>query len=825
MNRRNPDTVAKWRITLTQGSLRQPWAGGLNRFAIKGKNANPMNHNMIKIAGLILFLALPAVAQQSNPPSALTAADYARAEKWMGYNTNPLVFRAGVRPSWQGDERFWYRLTTAEGTEFVMVNSASGTKSPAFDHARLAAALSAVAGTAYNAHHLPFTDFEMSADGQTISFTVQRRRWKCDLTAGKCTAEASAAAAGQGGGRSGLANSLLSPDKKRAAFIRDFNLWVRDVATGKETQLTTDGVKDFGYATDNAGWVHSDRPVLVWSPDSKKIATFQQDQRGVGEMYLVETKVGHPTLQAWKYPLPGDEVVTMIQRVIIEVDVPRVIRIKMAPDQHRSTLCDDLQCRGGEWADVEWTPDATQLAFVSTSRDHKLAQLRIADAATGNVRDVLEEKVVTQFESGQGRVNWHYLPATNELIWYSERDNWGQLYLYDANTGKLKNQITTGDGVVTQVLKVDEKNRLIYFLAAGREKGRDPYFVHFYRIGFDGKNPSLLTPEDANHEVSMSPSGRFFFDSYSKPDVPPVAVLRAADGNMISTIEKADISKLIAAGWKPPVPITVKARDGVTDLYGLMFKPTNLDEQKKYPIINHIYPGPQGGSVGSRSFSAARGDTQALAELGFIVVEIDGMGNPLRSKKFHDAYYGNMGDNTLPDQVTAMKQLAARYPWIDIDRAGIYGHSGGGYATADAMFRYPDFFKVGISESGNHDNREYEDDWGERYQGLLTRDGNGKTNYDDQANQNFAKNLKGHLLLAHGTLDDNVPPYNTLLVVDALIKANKDFDLLMLPNQRHGYGNASNYMTRRRWDYFVRYLMGAEPPKNYELKPPATPGQ
>ena len=790
------------------------------------KIKSPMKNKMLKLTSLILFLIVAAIAQPAGyAQSAVTAADYARAEKWMGYNTNPLVFRAGVRPVWQGDQRFWYRVTTAEGTEFVMVNSTTGTKAPAFDHTKLAAALSAAAGGTFDAHHLPFTDFELSADGQTISFNAQRRRWKCDLTAGKCSSEGTAPTAGQGGGGRGpAANSLLSPDKKRAAFIRDFNLWVREVATGKEIQLTTDGVKDFGYATDNAGWTHSDRPVLVWSPDSKKIATFQQDQRGVGEMYLVETKVGHPTLQAWKYPLPGDEVVTMIQRVIIEVDTPRVIRLKLAPDQHRSTLCDDLQCRGGEWADVEWTPDGTQLAFVSTSRDHKHAQLRIADAATGNIRDVLEETAATQYESGQGRVNWRYLSGTNEVIWYSERDNWGQLYLYDATTGKLKNQITTGAGVVTQLLKVDEKNRQLYFLAAGREQGRDPYFVHFYRIGFDGKNLSLLTPEDGNHEISLSPAGNFFFDSYSKPDVPPVAVLRSADGRLISAIEKADISRLLATGWKPPTPITVKARDGVTDLYGLMFKPTNLDEKKKYPIINHIYPGPQGGSVGTRSFSAARSDTQALAELGFIVVEIDGMGNPIRSKKFHDAYYGNMGDNTLPDQITAMKQLAEKYPWIDLDRVGIYGHSGGGYATADAMFRYPDFFKVGISESGNHDNREYEDDWGERYQGLLTKEANGKTNYDDQANQNIAKNLKGHLLLAHGTMDDNVPPYNTLLVVDALIKANKDFDLLMLPNQRHGYGNASNYMTRRRWDYFVRYLLGVEPPKNYELKPPATPG-
>ena len=781
------------------------------------------SRNILNLTVLILVIAFPVMTQQTDAPRTLTASDYARAEKWMPYNTNPLVFRSGVRPTWQADDRFWYRITTAEGSEFLLVDASKGTRAPAFDHAKLAVALSAATGTTYDAHRLPFTDFELSADGQTISFSIQRRRWKCDLVADKCSAEGTPPASGQRG-RGGPANDILSPDKKRAAFIRDFNLWVRDVATGKETQLTTDGVKDFGYATDNAGWIHSDRPVLLWSPDSKRIATFQQDQRGVGEMYLVETKVGHPTLQAWKYPLPGDEVVTMIQRVIIEVDGPRVIRLKLPPDQHRSTLCDDLQCRGGEWADVEWTPDGTQLAFVSTSRDHKHEQLRIADAANGTIRDVVEETAATQYESGQGRFNWRYLPATNEVIWYSERDNWGQLYLYDAATGKATNQITTGEGTVTQLLKVDEKNRRLYFLADGREKGRDPYFAHFYRVGFDGKNLALLTPEDANHEISLSPSGGFFFDSYSKPDVPPVAVLRDADGKLINTLEKGDISRLVAAGWKPPVPIVVKARDGVTDLYGLMFKPTNLDQKKKYPIVNHIYPGPQGGSVGSRSFSAARGDTQALSELGFIVVEIDGMGNPMRSKKFHDAYYGNMGDNTLPDQIAAMKQLAEKYPWIDIDRAGIYGHSGGGYATADAMFRYPDFFKVGISESGNHDNREYEDDWGERYQGLLVRDSGGKTNYDDQANQNVAKNLKGHLLLAHGTLDDNVPPYNTLLVVDALIKANKNFDLLMLPNQRHGYGNAGNYMTRRRWDYFVRYLLGAEPPMNYELRPPAAPG-
>jgi dipeptidyl aminopeptidase/acylaminoacyl peptidase len=723
----------------------------------------------LAVAAALIAGAAPIHARRQSPPPAVTAADYARAERFLGPATTPLVLRSGVRPTWLPDGRFWYRVTTESGSEAVLVDPAKGTKAA------------------------------------------------CDLPACAASGRGAGARGALAGGRGAGRTDVPSPDGKRTAFVRDWNLWVRDVASGKETALTTDGVKDFGYATDNAGWSHSDRAILVWSPDSKKIATFQQDQRKVGEMYLVSTKVGHPELQAWKYPLPGDDVVAMIQRVVIDVEAPKVVRFKMDPDQHRSTLCDNLACRGGDWGDVQWAPDSSNVAFVSTSRDHRKTQLRVADAASGDVRDVLEETVPTFFESGNGRINWRYLPASNEVIWFSERDNWGQLYLYDLS-GKLKHQITTGEGNVTQLLRVDEKNRVLYYQAVGKEKGRDPYFTHFYRAGMDGKNPTLLTPEDATHEISLSDNGDFFVDSYSKPDVPPVAVLRDAAGKLILTLEKADISPLIATGWQPPVPITVKARDNQTDIYGLMFKPTKLDPSRKYPIVNHIYPGPQTGSVGSRSFSPARGDTQALAELGFVVVELDGMGTPWRSKKFHEAYFADMGDNTLPDQVAGMKQLAQKYPWIDIDRAGIYGHSGGGFATAGAMFRFPDFFKVGISESGNHDNRVYEDDWAEKWQGLLEKKPDGSTNYDDQANQNHAKNLKGHLLLAHGTMDGNVPPNNTLLVVDALIKANKDFDLLMIPNAGHGYGSASNYMMRRRWDYFVRHLLGAEPPKEYQIR-------
>jgi len=806
--------------------------GGSWALLSSGLQWSNLEHMHFRVCCLAAGVTAIALAQPK-----FSTADYQRAEKMMSYNTTPLMVRVssdpagrgggGIRPNWLPDDRFWYRVTTLEGSEFVLVDPAKGTRAPAFDHAKVAAALSTAAGRTIDAKNPPFQEIEFSEDGKSI--TVQAGgSYKCDVAGAQCVAvEGGRGRGGRGGGRGGRGGGRggadavpesLSPDKKHAAFIRDWNLWVRDVATGKETQMTTDGVKDFGYATDNAGWSNSNRPIMLWSPDSKRIATFQQDQRNVGEMYLVETKVGHPALRAWKYPLPGDEVVPTISRVVMDLDGPRVTRLQMPPDQHRSTLCDHVACRGGEWSDVEWNADGSRLAFVSTSRDHRTEVLRIANATTGEVREVLKEEVPKFFESGNGRVNWHYLDATHEVIWFSERDNWGQLYLYDLNTGKLKNQITSGDGNVTQVLKVDEKSRVIYFLGVGKEKGRDPYYSALYRIGFDGRGLKLLTPEDATHDVSVSPKSNYFVDSYSTPTTPPITVLRDLDGKVLATIAKADISKLVAAGWVPPVPFTVKARDGQTDLYGLMFKPTNFDPNKKYPIVNHIYPGPQTGSVGGRSFAASRGDCQSLAELGFIVMELDGMGTPWRTKKFHDAYYGNLGDNTLPDQVTGMKQLAQKYPWIDIERAGIYGHSGGGFAAAGAMFHYRDFFKVGISEAGNHDNREYEDDWAEKWMPLL--DDSTKKAYEDSANQNFAKDLKGHLLLAHGSTDTNVPPYNTLLVVNELIKANKDFDLIFLPNRGHGFGNEP-YMVLRRWDYFVRYLLGAEPPHEYQIKQPA----
>lgn len=718
-----------------------------------------------KIGPLLVIILFSCSLSKGQSIKTFTDTDYIHAASMLSNNVARLVDN-DIRPQWLTDGRLWYTSMTENRVDFVLFNPVNGKKTTAASRKELL--------------------------GQASVNQEYNRRYR---------------------------EEVPSPDGKYIAFIRDWNLWLRESATGKERALTTDGIENFGYATDNAGWKHSNRPVLSWSPDSRKIATFQQDQRHVSNMYLVRTKVGAPELVEWKYPLPGDKDIIRIYRIIIDVtkEPAEIIRLKLASDARRGTLCDDISCEGG-FDDVVWSEDAARLVFVSTSRDHKQENVRMADCQTGEVKDIFQETVPTQYESGQGTINWTFLSGTNEIIWYSERSDWGHLYLYDASTGTLKNQITSGDYVVRQVLNIDRKNRLIYFIGSGKEPDTNPYYRYLYRVDFNGKKLTLLTPGKGDHSISFSPDGKYFTDSYSQPDVPAVYEVRDIKGKLVAILEKTDLSRLTATGWKPPEIFTVRSSDNRWDLYGLMFTPSKLVNTLKYPVIVYIYPGPQGGSVGSWSFQAARSDCQALAELGFIVIQLEGSCNPDRSKSFHDACYGNMAENTLHDQVSCLKQLAEKYSYLDLEKVGIWGHSGGGFAAAAAMFRFPDFFKVGISESGNHDNRNYEDDWGERYIGLETYDKNGVSNYENQANEVYARNLKGKLLLVHGGMDDNVPPYNTYLVVDSLIKANKDFDLLILPNARHGYGSDSYYMMRRRWDYFIRNLMMGIPPKEFIIK-------
>ncbi len=780
-----------------------------------------MRRSMYTIFLSIVILMLVSCTK----PEVITLEDYQRAEKFLNINTSPLVLGTVSNQTWLKNDQLIYKNTIAEGVEFILADPATKEKKRLFDHEKLASSLAQLTGKETKPFDLSISQPDLSDDGNLLSFTIDRKRYQTDLTT-YTTSEISPTA---------LRNEYLSPNGLKAAFIKEYNLWVRDTQSGKVTQLTFDGKKDYGYATNNAGWTKSDSPVLLWSPNSDKIATFQHDGRGVGEMYLYTTKVGHSKLEAWKYPLPGDSLIFRIERVVIHLNKqPSVVRLKMRPDPHRSTISDHIAERDGRFLDVEWSADGEQLAFVSSSRDHKIAQLQVANPFTGDVRSALVESVNTYFESGNDMVNWHVLKETDEVIWFSERDNWGHLYLFDLKTGSLKNQITKGEWAVQQVHHIDRTNRLIYFTGSNKEEG-DPYFEYLYKVNFDGSNLKNLTPEKANHTITWSVNKNYFTDSYSTPTEPAGTVIRNLKGEIILPLEKGDITKLIASGWVAPIPFTVKARDGKTDLYGLMYKPSNFVASKKYPILNYLYPGPQSGSVGSRSFLSSRGDKQALAELGFIVVEVDAMGTPGRSKSFHDAYYGNMGDNGLPDQMEMIKQLASQNSWMDLDRVGIWGHSGGGFASTDAILRYPDFYKVAVSGAGNHDNRNYEDDWGEKWQGLLVKNpktpanAEGKsmnmeiqnvpdeTNYDNQANQLLAKNLKGKLLIAHGMMDGNVPPTNTLLVVDALMAADKDFDMLVLPNAGHGFGN-SRYFMKRRWDYFVKHLRGLEPPSEFVFK-------
>ncbi|TAN22074.1 MAG: S9 family peptidase [Acidobacteria bacterium] len=787
---------------------------------------------------LVLGMGIGLGAQMA--PKQVTAAQYAEAERYLGYNVDPLVLNAMEGAHWLKDGRFWYSASDAQGPNYVLVNPARATREPAFDRVAMARALSAISGRKVTVKTLRVTGLTFSPDGQSVTLSYRGKRYQCTRSGASCEPSNQPAPPnpfarfGAGGGTPGQPPLSVSPNGTLAVYIKNWNLWLRNMQTHQDTQLTFDGVENFGYATDNAGWTNSDRAIVLWSPDSTRIATYQQDQRGVGKLYLVPVVAGHPKLVTQVYPLPGDKVVTTIQRVVIDVagpGAPKVVRLQMPPDQHRSTTKDDLAWSQHE--DVQWNPEGTKLLFVSTSRGHKHEWVRLADAATGAVQTIFEDTVKTQYQGGQGGGTFRYLPKRGGFIWYSQKDappapgmaggteaGLGQLYFYGLD-GKAQHQITSpSNGNVDSVVYVDHKAGYVYYIATA-VPGVNPYYQQLWRAPIAGGEPQRLTPENENHRISFAPGGKYFIDTYSTPDAPPISVLRTDTGKLLMRLTKADISRLVATGWKPPIMVAVKGRDHKTDIYGVMIPPFHPEPGRKFPIINYIYPGPQIGSVANWNFAAARGDDEALAQLGFVVVSLDGMGTPWRGEKFHDAYYGDMKDNTLPDQVIGMKELAQKFPYIDISKAGMWGHSGGGFATADAMFRYPNFFKVGVAESGNHDPLEYEDDWAERYQGLVTPTGvDHETTYTGQDNESAAKNLRGHLMLTVGTSDNNVPLNNTLLVVQALIKANKDFKLILYPNAHHGYATYSPYQMRQRWDFFVRYLAGEEPPHEFKMETP-----
>jgi dipeptidyl-peptidase-4 len=778
----------------------------------------------------IATLAQLALATSVSGQWSGTRNDYTRAERFLGPNAQELVANDAVQPRWLSAtaSRFWFRNRTLSGYEFVVADAATGARRPAFDHARLAASLSVAADTSFDPQRLPFREIRFVDGERAVRFAVAKgKSWKCDLVTYVCVGPDSAAL--------DKVAEVGSPDGKRVAFVRAHNVWVRDLASGKEDQLTTDGQADYGYATPtgccqqvtNVREKRDQRPVLVWSPDSRRIATYKIDERGVRRMYLLETKSPGPVLHTYPYALPGDSIIPSYDTYILDVPSRRALKVNRPAQQAVNTSCCGLTS-DSVIKDMRWDAESEHLFMTFGARGYRQLDLAEVDASSGEARTILSEKgktyVETNLASG-GVPNWRPVRHDREVIWFSERDGWGHLYLVDGASGAVKHQITSGPWTVGDLLRVDETTGWVYFTGRGREAGRDPYFRHLYRVKLDGSGIQLLTPENADHDVSLAPNGAYFVDSYSRLDTLPVTVLRRADGSLVKELQRADASRLFALGWRYPVPFTVKARDGVTDIYGVMFRPSKIDPSRKYPIIDNIYPGPQIGPIGNRSFSSSvHGSNAALAELGFYVIELDATGTPFRSKAFHDSYYGNMTDNGLADHVAAIKQLAARDPQIDVSQVGIYGHSGGGFSSTDAILRFPDFFKVAVSGAGNHDNRSYDYTWGEKYQGVLKRNADGTDNFDSQANHKLASNLKGNLLLMYGTLDDNVHPVATQLLIDELIKANKEFDLLVLPNRNHGFASEP-YAIRKTWDYFVRHLLGTEPPKDVVLRVPVADGR
>jgi dipeptidyl aminopeptidase/acylaminoacyl peptidase len=725
--------------------------------------------------------------------------------------------------------QFWYRNRSTRGYEFLMVDAATGARRPVFDHVKLAAALSEAADTAFDPLRLPFRDFVFTPDRKGIRFGVGGKRWwACDVTAYTCT--------GPDTVPNERRNLVKSPDGRWVAYERGGNLYTRPIAGGEEVALTTDGTGDYGYALANIGCCAQVtsvrnktelRPYVLWSPDSKKLVTHKWDQRGVRQMALLETKNPGPILHQYRYALPGDSVIPKFELYVFDLESRKGTKLDVPPAEAVNTTCCWL-ATDTIWKDVRWgAPSGSDQVFFTVGKRgyHELA-LYVADAATGSARQVLVEKGPTYVETNQnsgGIPNWRPVAGGKEVLWWSERDGWGHLYLIDAATGAVKNRVTGGDWMVNDLLWVDDAQRYAYFTARGREQGRDPYFRFLYRVKLDGSGLELLTPEDADHQISFAPDGKSLVDVYSRPDQPSVSRLRLPTGAVVKELQRADISRLTAVGFTPPEMFTVKARDGQTELEGLLFRPTNFDSSATYPIIDYIYPGPQIGSVGTRQFTVNYGgNARALAELGFIVMQVDAMGTPGRSKAFHDAYYGRMEDNGIPDHIAAIKQLAARYRQIDLDRVGIFGHSGGGFSSTDAILTYPEFFKVAVSSAGNHDNRSYDFTWGEKYHGLLKKLSDSTDSFDSQSNWRKAKNLQGKLLLTYGTLDDNVHPNATQLVIDELIKANKDFDMFVMPNRNHGFAG-DPYMIRRTWDYFVQHLLGVTPPAGYAIRPAPSP--
>lgn len=798
---------------------------------------------MRKTLLLMVILLAGAAGMAQNKP--VTKANYELAARFSPKKVGKMVFSTSITPRWfKNTDKFWYTWQTSEGTFYYIVDPATASKKLLFDNAKLAAQLTEIVKDPFDAQNIPIQNIKLvndtkfafeiksTADVETKDEKTGKPKkekkvfgFEYDIASGKLT-EVKDYKTPKPYPRWGS----VSPDRKYVVFSKDFNLYYMDMenfekarkneedSTIVEHQLTTEGTKDFGFGSGNSDPYATDKEkkkrtgaYILWSPDSKGFAFIRSNTSKVKDLWVIDILANpRPKLETYKYHMPGESEAPVRHLYLFDMEGKKYREIKSAAfkDQELRILNEPYLKKnmGDSITHNVWLGTADKFYVTRTSRDLKRVDLCVAPVAADTLKTLVEERLNTYVETRPLQL----INGGKEFIQWSERSGWAHLYLYDEN-GKLKNPITSGEYHVEEVVAVDPVQRVVYFTANAKEKGENPYYTHQYRVNFDGSGLKLLNAGDFNHAAEVSDNGKYFVNNYSRVNTVPKSALYDNTGRKIMDLEETDLSPLFAAGYKFPELFKVKAGDGVTDLYGVMYKPFDFDSTKKYPIIEYVYPGPQTEAVNA-SWTKGMDRVDRLAQFGFIVITVGNRGgHPARSKWYHNYGYGNLRDYGLEDKKVVIEQLAAKHPFINMDKVGIHGHSGGGFMSTAAMLVYPDFFKVAVSSAGNHENNIYNRWWSEQHHGVLetiSEKGDTTFKYSIDKNSEVAKNLKGHLMLVTGDIDNNVHPGNTLRMVNALIRANKRFDMLMLPGQRHGFGDMTEYFFWRMGDYFTRHLIG-----------------